>query len=360
MWDDFGDGWNGGYIDVYVNGDLVLAGLTLASGTGPETVTFTGLDALPISTIWTAGGWPYEAWYCIYGNLGQELGCDGEGGVDPVGITVTGDCGELPECGDGICEPPLENCLTCPEDCGECGCVDQQPNQSNGLFSDLDCGFCGTGLQVIADNFIITSDRSVVSVEFWGGIWPDNMMFDPDAFTVDIRADAGGSPGGVVYTLGPVAATTKAATGVVLFGVDEYVYTIDLDADLVAGTYWIVIYNNTVGITDQWFWETGTLDPVVGVPGSAWTPDSPDPATWNLDGATDLSFVLTCETGPLCGDIDMDGDVDQTDYDMLRMAMGLCDGDPGYLMTADLDGSGCINFIDFQMWYACCLDWCDL
>jgi len=360
MWDDFGDGWNGGYIDVYVNGELVLSGVTLATGSGPATVTFEGIMPLPIETVWTAGGWPYEASYCIYNNIEVELGCDGLGGVDPVGITVTGDCAAPPECGDGVCEPPLETCITCPEDCGECGCPEQPKNEQNGLFSDLNCDFCGTGVQVIADNFLLTADQTVQSIEFWGGYYPDNLPSDPDQFYVLFLADDGGAPGDPVWSIGPVAATTKSTTGVVLFGVDEYVYTIDLGADLVAGTYWIELYTDTSDTTDSWFWETGNLDPVVGIAGSAWTPESPDPATWNLDPATELSFILTCGVGEMCGDIDGDGVVDHMDYDILRDAMGTCTGDAGYIPTADMDGSGCINFIDFQMWYACCMDWCDL
>jgi hypothetical protein len=97
MWDDYGDGWNGGFIDVYVDGDLALAGVTLASGSGPETVTFDAATGSVINTVWTAGGWPYEASYCIYDVNSAELGCDGQGGVDPIGITVTGNC-----------EPPLK------------------------------------------------------------------------------------------------------------------------------------------------------------------------------------------------------------------------------------------------------------
>ena len=92
MWDDYGDGWNGGWIDVYINGDMVVGGVSLADGFGPATVLFEAAIDDEIATVWTPGGWPYEASYCLYDGRGQELGCDGMGGVEPTGITVLGDC----------------------------------------------------------------------------------------------------------------------------------------------------------------------------------------------------------------------------------------------------------------------------
>jgi hypothetical protein len=92
MWDDYGDGWNSGYIDVYVNDELILAGVTLASGSGPETVTFLAEPGDTIETLWSPGAWPHEAEYCIYDSSGGELGCDGFGGVEPTGIVVSGYC----------------------------------------------------------------------------------------------------------------------------------------------------------------------------------------------------------------------------------------------------------------------------
>ena len=92
LWDDYGDGWNGGFIDVYVDSNLVLAGVTLANGYGPETVYFDAGTGSPIQTVWTPGSWVYEPFYCVYDGNGAELGCDGMGGAQPTGITVTGNC----------------------------------------------------------------------------------------------------------------------------------------------------------------------------------------------------------------------------------------------------------------------------
>jgi hypothetical protein len=47
--------------------------------------------------------------------------------------------------------------------------------------------------------------------------------------------------------------------------------------------------------------------------------------------------------GGVIGDIDGDGDVDQSDLGLLLTAWGTCLGDPDYNPAADLDGSGCIG-----------------
>ena len=65
MYDAFGDGWNGGMLDVYVNGVLTLNDITLAAGTGPEDVTFAANTGDYITTVYTAGMWAYENWYQI-------------------------------------------------------------------------------------------------------------------------------------------------------------------------------------------------------------------------------------------------------------------------------------------------------
>jgi hypothetical protein len=81
-------------LDVLVDGLVVLDDITLDTGAGPATFTFMADTGATIRTVWTPGGWPYEASYCIYDFLGNELGCDGRGAVEPADITVTGFCKE--------------------------------------------------------------------------------------------------------------------------------------------------------------------------------------------------------------------------------------------------------------------------
>ena len=85
-------------------------------------------------------------------------------------------------------------------------------------------------------------------------------------------------------------------TGIVLFGVHEWMVTLTLDPllTLSAGTYHIAIYADTVGDSDSWFWEVGNGDPVNGGPGSAFAFEAPG-AIWNLDPANDFATMLTGE-----------------------------------------------------------------
>ena len=57
MYDDFGDGWNGGTLDVFVDGDNVLSGVTLSSGSGPGYEYFEANKGSIISTSFTCGSW---------------------------------------------------------------------------------------------------------------------------------------------------------------------------------------------------------------------------------------------------------------------------------------------------------------
>ena len=109
MWDDYGDGWNGCFMDVLVDGMLVLEGVTLESGSGPESVTFPAATGQMIETIWVPAGWPYECSYCIYDGTGIELGCDGLDGAEPTGIIVIGSC-EGPVTG-ACCDPYVGICI---------------------------------------------------------------------------------------------------------------------------------------------------------------------------------------------------------------------------------------------------------
>lgn len=114
--DSYGDGWTGGYLDVYVDSVLTLGGLTLAGGFGPETVYFDVADGVTITTVWTSGDYPSEASYCIYNARNEVSGCDGTAGAVPTGITVIADCQRTGACCnpyDGTCadDVDVDNCL---------------------------------------------------------------------------------------------------------------------------------------------------------------------------------------------------------------------------------------------------------
>jgi hypothetical protein len=88
LYDSYGDGWNGGLLDVYVNGVQVLSDLTIASGAGPEAHTFFANLGEEIVTIYTAGSWAYENWYEILDPSSNQIAQDGDASqtAPPTGI----------------------------------------------------------------------------------------------------------------------------------------------------------------------------------------------------------------------------------------------------------------------------------
>jgi len=167
--------------------------------------------------------------------------------------------------------------------------VEQLPNQINGLFCDASYP------QVIAENFILSEDTTVEGVVIWGGNYPNNIPMADDYLTVAFHTDDAGDIGTMISTEEDVP-YVKELTGTVLFGVDEWLYTMTLanPVDLVAGTYWIEFYNTTGGpypTVDTFFWETGNVDPVNGIVGSAWATTAPG-SGWTYDTATHLSIQI--------------------------------------------------------------------
>jgi len=176
--------------------------------------------------------------------------------------------------------------------------LNQAPNQVNGLFADS--SFNGALQQSIAENFIVTTAGpayGITQIVMWGGYFPENIPNATDDFTIRIHTDAGGSPGPVIYARYNLQATTRATTGVMLFGVNEYIFTFNLATPCMiasTGTYWIEIYNNSTS-SSAFFWETGNHDATNGIMGSAWTTTTPG-VTWNLDPATNLSIQINGDT----------------------------------------------------------------
>jgi hypothetical protein len=72
--DTYGDGWNGGTVDVLVNGTAVLSGITLATGSGPQNFTFSaGTGDLISVTQTSAGSWPGEMRIQVYDGNGTAI-----------------------------------------------------------------------------------------------------------------------------------------------------------------------------------------------------------------------------------------------------------------------------------------------
>ena len=88
LYDTYGDGWNGGTLDVLANGNTMLDDITIPSGSGPDVFTFGIFDGGTVSTVFTAGGWPEENWYEIYDNVGTLIITSGPVGGGPPDVLI--------------------------------------------------------------------------------------------------------------------------------------------------------------------------------------------------------------------------------------------------------------------------------
>jgi len=171
MYDFSGDGWNGNWMDILRNGVPVLSGITMDSGYGPLTYTFTATEHDVIRTVYHADGvWARETSYKIYSGAGQLLAADGENYQIPQGVTleayctwhtdgaccgVAGQCQIVPQadCTSGTWLGAGTQCFLCPcvlpadpaarpepEPCGEDadgGCATTPPTAE---FAPISCG----------------------------------------------------------------------------------------------------------------------------------------------------------------------------------------------------------------------------
>jgi hypothetical protein len=87
LYDTYGDGWNGGFVTVYVSGVPVLSNITLASGAGPQLHQIPINPGDVISTTFTAGGWIIEPYYRILNCEGNIVATDGPSATGPAGLS---------------------------------------------------------------------------------------------------------------------------------------------------------------------------------------------------------------------------------------------------------------------------------
>ncbi len=80
------NGWEGGSVDVIVNGNVVLDDITIVSGPAPVDFFFDVEGGDQITTTYVAGNNPSENFYYIYDSEDNAVGSDGVTGV-PSGIS---------------------------------------------------------------------------------------------------------------------------------------------------------------------------------------------------------------------------------------------------------------------------------
>ncbi len=76
-----------GYVDVYVNGTMVLSDVTLSGGLGPVCHSFPANEGENITTDYTAGSAPSGNYYSINAPNGSQIAEDGAGSTVPTGIS---------------------------------------------------------------------------------------------------------------------------------------------------------------------------------------------------------------------------------------------------------------------------------
>jgi hypothetical protein len=81
------NGWEGGSVDVIVNGSVVLDDITIESGPAPVDFFFDVQGGDQITTTYIPGNNPSENFYYIYDSEDNAVGSDGVTGV-PTGIST--------------------------------------------------------------------------------------------------------------------------------------------------------------------------------------------------------------------------------------------------------------------------------
>lgn len=105
MFDSFGDGWNGGTVNVFANGvEVVGSPFSLLNGNGPETIAFQVNEGDAITSQFNAGSFAGEVGYQILNSFGQieyqDGYLNGPGIIASVGPNVVGNASCLPVTND--------------------------------------------------------------------------------------------------------------------------------------------------------------------------------------------------------------------------------------------------------------------
>ena len=96
LYDSFGDGWNGGFMDVLINGNVAFSGLTLVSGNGPEIFPISVNIGDVVDFIYTPGAFQGENSYKVFDENGILLFEEGIGNATPNSVFGVEACPSCP------------------------------------------------------------------------------------------------------------------------------------------------------------------------------------------------------------------------------------------------------------------------
>jgi len=178
LWDSYGDGWDGAFMDVLVNEVVVLDSITVEHdswvGGIPHTWTFAVDNGDLVETIYTSGNYESEHSYAFYDNIGTMVAADGPSPGTGIGFTV--------EVASGVV-----------------GCMDDTAcNYNPDATIEGECEFAGAGFD--CEGNCLDASLAIVSfnlVDTYGDGWNGNSL----VFGDDILTIANGSSASFPYCL---------------------------------------------------------------------------------------------------------------------------------------------------------------
>ena len=97
LYDSWGDGWNGGSLDVVLNGSVFITGATIVTGAGPEVYQIPVNIGDVVDFNYTSGAYAGENSYKVYDQNGVEIIHEGAGSSTPNSVSGVNAC---PSCSD--------------------------------------------------------------------------------------------------------------------------------------------------------------------------------------------------------------------------------------------------------------------
>ena len=133
-------------------------------------------------------------------------------------------------------------------------------SQADILYSALPDQSGGSDLNeyIEADDFTLPAPEQITQIKFWS--FQDSAADYAGSIAWSINTDSGGVPGSSVAS-GSVS-PPGVATGTSAFDLNEFSYTLAVNASLAPGTYWVLLHNgptNTVPST-SFYWEWSNAD----------------------------------------------------------------------------------------------------
>ena len=97
LYDSWGDGWNGGSLDVVLNGSVFITGATIVTGAGPEVYQIPVNIGDVVDFNYTSGAYAGENSYKVYDQNNALLFEEGSGSAVPGSVSGVSAC---PSCSD--------------------------------------------------------------------------------------------------------------------------------------------------------------------------------------------------------------------------------------------------------------------